>query len=376
MAGFDPESMSDFASHVLIEYVYNENASVSGHYRSYNCRATEGSTPVGWLNCFSVMFGKSEFDLSKATRRYAIDNMTNTKEYRDRIKGGPQKVAILPVALKSGEKFMFIDMVVPIRAIYLPLAQKASSLFPELCTYLQIDFRFRKGVQMYFDGYPEGGAGMGSSTWEQDENGEWIIKDAGPQRDAHPRHWYKSFSYKEGLGLMTSKTLGVNIRGLYNYLIIPRQLRNPEKGIYCPLNDEDSLVRIFDYESLPAGSRYEDGKRAFEPFLDYTKVIQDHFGVDVVWQPYEFQPEPKSIVTKIFTLGVSTGLELIPVVGPLVSTAFSVFMEVMNDPESFKMNNILQLDGDCMAAVLESALDAAANLAPSSKGRSLSRAFK
>lgn len=75
--------------------------------------------------------------------------LLDTDEYEKRAKGGPLKTAVTPVKLYSRLPYMHIDLVFPIRAMYFPLAQKPSSVFPDLCSYLMVDFRLRQGVKMY-----------------------------------------------------------------------------------------------------------------------------------------------------------------------------------------------------------------------------------
>lgn len=64
----------------------------------------------------------------------------DSEEYEKRAKGGPLMTAVTPIKLKPGQPYMFVDLNVPIRAIYFPLAQKPSTVFPDLCSYLMVDF--------------------------------------------------------------------------------------------------------------------------------------------------------------------------------------------------------------------------------------------
>jgi len=105
--------------------------------------------------------------------------------------------------------------------------------------------------------------------------------------------------------------LEVDLQGVYNLLILPRQLRSPNKGLYRPADSADILIRKRDhhYHNTPR-PKHEDIDVDFERFLDYTKAISDHFGVDVVWQPYEYQPETASLISKIFCHYGHGGVEL------------------------------------------------------------------
>ncbi|KAK9798009.1 hypothetical protein AB5N19_09656 [Seiridium cardinale] len=390
--GFDPDKLEDFASHILIEFIYNNSLKINNHYRSYGKSEKIGSQWIDFPDSHSVMFAE-ENDPGKTIRHVEIDSCANRVEFRDSQAGGPDKVCIVPIPVKPKERFMFIDLLVPVRAIYFPLAQKVDNIDPDLCTYLMVDFRFRKGVKML---YPPTRNNMSSNPKNQFANGFGGMMGFGSdlatgkpgeavkkveEKVTHYNHRDFKFSYKRGLDLQYSNTLSLDIRGIYNLLILPRQLRGSDKGLYCPTVEADTLIKMYNYHDVPSNGIYHaTERRSLEPFLDYTKVIQDHFGVDVTWQPYEFKEEPKDLVTEIFILAVKTGLDLIPYVGPLASAGFSVLIEVLEDPEAFKANNILKLDGDTADAVAATAVEVAKNLPKISgkggKAGAVSKGFK
>lgn len=392
---FNPDIAKDFASHILIEYIYNRPCGAGGP-RSYSCNAEVGSYKGYYPDSFSVMFSNTTEKLppNRANvrgipmlKQVKIDTLNDAIAYRDRHSGGPDKVTIMPVPVTAGAKYMFIDLFVPIRAIYLPLAQKVDKIHPDLCTYIMVDFRFRKGEYMIVDGmskYEKPAAGYsqaaidaqyeamrGNSSKAAASPKKPDLKDAKDISDYKafdekqtdtPYTWQK-FSYTEGLGLMPQRTLQMDLRGVYNLLILPRQLRNSDKGLYHPRNAEDALIKICEDDIHTVHNETPPQTiRAFQ-LLDYAGVISDHFGVDVTWQPYEYVPETASLISEIFKVGAETGLSLIPGVGPLASAGFSVFMEAISDPEGFKANNILKLDGEVLKGVLESAGEAAKYLA-------------
>ncbi|PWI64480.1 hypothetical protein PCL_09635 [Purpureocillium lilacinum] len=389
---FNPDNAKDFASHILVEYIYNRPDGHDGK-RCYSVYSEVGGSKYYRPSSFNIMFSntqeKSETPAGQGhkprgvemKRIIQVETLSDAKEYRDNANGGPDKVTILPIPVGKDEKYMFIDLVVPVRAIYLPLAQKVDNLDPDLCTYIMIDFRFRKGVEMMFTGYYPGGDGMsyryGMNRIYNPESMEQMIKKEAP---THPQHKPQPFSYKEGLGRQAGRTLQIDLRGVYNLLIVPRQLRSPDKGLYKPANPDDSLIRNHPegittiFNKTPAKI-----ERDFQ-LLDYSKVISDHFGVDVTWQPYEYNEQSSSLVSQIFFLGVESGLNLIPVVGPLVSTGFSIFMEAVSDPEEFAKKDILKLKdikdangklvgGDVIKDAVETAKDIAKNLAKKGKGK-------
>jgi hypothetical protein len=98
---------------------------------------------------------------------------------------------------------MYIDLTFPIRAIYFPLAQKPSKVFPDLCSYLMVDFRLRQGVQMW--NQPTAGLDNKDTVEEDpDIDPEDIVFPGGdPFRD-HPSHVKRipmEFDLYAGLGL-------------------------------------------------------------------------------------------------------------------------------------------------------------------------------
>lgn len=376
---FNPDNAKDFATHILVEYIYNRPC-YHRYSRAYPIYSEASGEQYYHSSSFNIMFSKTlepaetlaahkpkGIDIERTVR---IDTLNSGTEYRDNVKGGPDKVTIMPVPIKGkDERYLWIDMLVPIRAIYLPLAQKVDSLDPDLCTYIMIDFRFRKGVEMMFEGFYPGWDSLdyrhGMNRVFNPDTMEEMVEKA---PDTHPQHKPQPFSYKEGLGLQKGRTLMVDMRAAYNLLVLPRQLRSHEKGLYKPANPEDSIIRNYpDSFTTPFNKDAPYHDRALQ-ILDYTKVISDHFGVDVVWQPYEYKEETSSLISQIFFLGVETGLNLIPVVGPLVSVGFSIFMEAVNDPEEFKKNNILKLGDDVLKDGVETAFEIAKNL-PKRKGK-------
>lgn len=87
--------------------------------------------------------------------------------------------------------------------------------------------------------------------------------------------------------------------------------------------------------------------------LDMTKILEGHLGVQVVWQPFDI-PEPED-ANKLFKDLVEAGLCFVPVVGPLASTCFTLFIDVVNNPEAFKEKDPFDLGGGLLGDVAASA---------------------
>lgn len=143
-----------FYSHVLVETVWNmwHNSGITAP-KFHHPRAKPISGYAEWYNTQfwvwdsqSALFGDSN-DGTNITREVVLGKNANYNELRDKDQGGPDKVHLQPIPL-GPERYMYLDLTVPVRAVYFPVAAKSSALNEELCTYLMVDFRLRKGVKM------------------------------------------------------------------------------------------------------------------------------------------------------------------------------------------------------------------------------------
>jgi len=140
--------------------------------------------------------------------------------------------------------------------------------------------------------------------------------------------------------------ISLYIPGIYNYLILPRQLRSVERGLYMPTDPTKSLIRVHRVEAINSGSnliRPENIDQNFSLKLDMTKILEGHLGVQVVWQPFDI-PKPEDANQMMIDM-VEAGLCFIPVVGPLASNCFGLFMDIVNNPDAFKEANPFEMSG-------------------------------
>jgi hypothetical protein len=163
----DPDNLTSFNSHALIEWCWNDGATGTGFTRNYIRHASgkySKKEQYAHWNAMVVSFGTKDgfenpvsmgSDDRHDSRHSGIERVistvlpSDTDEYEKRAKGGPLMTAVTPIKLDPSQPYMYIDLNVPIRAIYFPLAQKPSTVFPDLCSYLMVDFRMRQGVYMY-----------------------------------------------------------------------------------------------------------------------------------------------------------------------------------------------------------------------------------
>ncbi|MCJ1227484.1 hypothetical protein MMC12_004140 [Toensbergia leucococca] len=342
---FDASDDMSFYSNFLVEYVWNrpyctnfEIETTKNHPRS-TLRTGFGdlwATRFGVWDTTYVLFSDKD-DGTGVFRQAVIKNNENFNETRDFDSSGTRKTRICAVPM-GPEKYMYIDLTVPIRAIYFPIASKSSQVNENLCTYLMVDFRLRKGVKMR-------------------------------SRDSDSEHDVP-YSYKDGLNFRAYQSLCFNIPGIYALLALPQQMRNMDKGLYQTTVKGEELINLWGAENINKG-RVKYGAPSnsttieFSRLIDLATVLLDNFGVDISWTPYEHSSWVLNFLQQVSTLG----LAFIPIAGPLISVSFAVGLKAITDPDTFKSENVLGLTADVMAAVLATALAMKGNVPTSFLGK-------
>ncbi|MCJ1283977.1 hypothetical protein MMC26_003308 [Xylographa opegraphella] len=327
-SGFDATNESSFYSNALVETYWN------GSVRHGNPVSTSGVDhprtsrrvidPDVWKTDYVVFTGQ-RFSFTndrkgKATRGFCDENNTNANEIRDAEDGGPKKVCLMPVLLGS-EKYMFMDLTTPVRAIYFPLSWQCDEALPDICSYLMIDFRLREKISFHVPSQSKWvDLGCDDTTGLGEDVFEW--------------------------------TMGFDLEGVYRYLALPHQLRNPEMGLYKVTAEGESelvwLVANDEITNYPADSEVIV---KFDRHMDLADVVSANLGVELVWAPYEFTNWGLAVFTNL----TSFALGFIPVVGPLLSVEFTITVTAITDPDYFESSNVLGLPLDILGAVLDSA---------------------
>ncbi|KAL8992389.1 MAG: hypothetical protein Q9169_007139 [Polycauliona sp. 2 TL-2023] len=249
-----------FYSNVLVETMWNgyfnsglETVSTKPHIRAnYVTGFGEWyTTQFGVWGSQSVLFGDNNMG-EDISREVVLGKNTNFNSIRDRAQGGPARFHLQPVTI-GPEKYMYLDLTVPVRAVYFPLAHQASAVNNELCSYLMVDFRLRKGVKMR-------------------------SRDSGKTYDV-------PFSYSHGLGIRAYESLCFDIQGIYAYLALPQKMRNLEKGLYQTAEAGNEVIILWGAGNINSAKAAipKSSKVSFDGAIDLAKVISDNFGVDVCY---------------------------------------------------------------------------------------------
>jgi len=254
-----------------------------------------------------------EKDPQRMLAMHSHRNSLNWNECRDLRNGGPRKYILRPIQIQSSEtEWVWIDATIPLRAIYFPVTQRTDQAFDNLCTYVVIDFRHRDSVQI------------------TDYNGN--------QTTRYP------VTPHAGLGRIDGATWGFHAPDIIAYLSIPHKLRNPDYRLFQSKNRRDDLVVSATSRLQWTSTTHAIHHTQFLREIDLAKVLSATFGVEVGWRPYE----PSRFLRDLIIRLVDTALGMVPGVGPLLSIAFGIAVQALEDPHSFGNDNILGLNQTAM----------------------------
>lgn len=155
--------------------------------------------------------------------------------------------------------------------------------------------------------------------------------------------------------------ISLYIPGIYNYLILPRQLRSVERGLFMPKDPTKSLIRVHNRDAINYNSNFITPKVISQELslgIDMTKILEGHLGLQVVWQPFDI-PKPEEAHRMLKNLAVA-GISFVPGIGPLASACFTVFLAIVRHHEKFEEEGPLELGGELLrdtAAAAEAIAD-------------------
>ncbi|RFN51848.1 hypothetical protein FIE12Z_3902 [Fusarium flagelliforme] len=342
--GWNADNERYFYSHILVEYYWNGWVATGSQSRSHMRSQWRSGTAQGVNNTrygdwdrFWVGESKDK-NPQRMLAMHSHLNSGNWDECRDLRNGGPRKYILRPIQIKSREtEWVWIDATIPIRAIYFPVTQRTDQAFDNLCTYVVIDFRHRDSVQI--------------TDW----NGNFAIR-------------YPVTSHA-GLGRIDGATWGFHVPDIIAYLSIPHKLRNPDHRLFQSKNRRDDLVVSATSWLQWTSTTQVIHHPHFLREIDLAKVLSATFGVEVGWRPYE----PSRFLRDLIIRLVDTALGMVPGVGPLLSIAFGIAVQALEDPHSFGINNILGLNQTAMDEVTRSSNKHRKYLAPDFMGKGRDR---
>lgn len=179
-----------------------------------------------------------------------------------------------------------------IRAIYIPIAHEASKQYPQLCTFIQINFAARGTVDIWRPNWGTFGAHTCDKTY--------------------------------GLQIASDYTVGLDIYGLLQLLSLPRQLR--QTNAYS-----SKMISIVPKGSLKTNGLAQAFKQHNRYDFDWTQIAKANFGLELQWLPHK----PNGWFVEYIKNAIKFALDFVPIIGFILQIEFSLGWTALTDPDSF-----------------------------------------
>ncbi|PYI35244.1 hypothetical protein BP00DRAFT_412198 [Aspergillus indologenus CBS 114.80] len=315
---YDPDKPEHFYGHLLVEYIWNR-AAYSGdsayytkdvHYHPRSAyRVVKGDwwdTKYGnWTN-IHFLYGKKPYSDEERYRTVEHNLCVSGNRFRDHDKGGALEswFMILPMPLLAkGEEWFLVDRTACIRGIYIPIAHQASEEYPDVCTFLQVNFAIPRQITVTVHPAVDSADRL---SWVGAQSTGTINLDA-----------------TLGLAPDAQWTMAINVRQLVNLLSLPRALR----GHNC---FSARIIRMVDRKLTPT-------KAGTTPFvsdgtdLSWATVASANYGLSIQWKP----PQPTTWLADFIKNSLTVAVGFVPLVGPVAAVCFPLAWTALADPGGF-----------------------------------------
>jgi hypothetical protein len=313
------------------------------------------------------MYGPSAEDIKRTYRLKC--NIS-----RGQLWGQTGSAAVCYVAVPrptKEERFFWIDLTYPIRAIYIPCAFSAHPQYKGHAIFSRLDVRGRKGIPQSYvlKNYHWNlitQVQKAINDWNKVRNHNWawgqqmnkliainnmiwnIANEAGPEGPPiqepgltpgfvkadgkAPSQVFAKVSYAKdtvadetmGLGMRPQWTLRIDVFKLACQLLVPYQDRTEEwKDLYA-------CFTLFDRRCVHESKVIADIDMAQS--IDWAKAQAKEAGLKIQYATEE--PDEK-FIKDLFVGFIAVGLGFIPVIGPLVAFGFTVTYELLENSEKF-----------------------------------------
>ncbi|KAL8778972.1 MAG: hypothetical protein Q9213_007157 [Squamulea squamosa] len=304
---YHANDVNDFYSHLMVEYVWNREAD----HGSKACMTAESRRGGGHRHPrsgYKIVRGAWHWDTDygnwvhlpfsygthwkSITRRVEHELCTNGTRFMERENGGSYRPYFMTMPMPTREeRWVWIDMLAYIRAIYLPVAYSVSKDHPDICSFVQVNFALSRIVKFW--------------------HGEGKFQDVQTDKVL-------------GLGVNVQRTLALDVSGLIELLTLPRQLRR-DNCYNLKLIKLQQAISLQPYQ--PVLKTYSNG-----PDISWLTVANGNYGLDLTWQPAQKSSWQETYIRNVLTIGIG----FVPVAGPFLQVAFSVGWTLVSqeDPEA------------------------------------------
>ncbi|KAF4993973.1 hypothetical protein FGRMN_6104 [Fusarium graminum] len=297
---YQAENVEHFYSHFMVEYIWN----VEADHGSKNANSPRGHSHPrsgysivrgggGWKTDYGnwqqlpFSYGPSETNIR---RRLQHNLCTSGPRFKSHEKGDAAEAWFMTMPMPTKEeRWVWIDMLAHIRAIYIPVAHSTSKDYPGLSTWLQISFVQPRNIPIW----------RGGSTFTN-----------------HPT------TSQNGLGVWRAATIGFDFTGLTELLCCPRQFR--KVNVF-----QAKFVKIVNATSIRTVSVAGSYNDRYD--FDWATITRAHSGLNIEWG----KGEKGSWFEDFFKNALTFGIGFIPGIGPLLAIAFSLTWTAIRDPDQF-----------------------------------------
>ncbi|KAF5971273.1 hypothetical protein FCOIX_9952 [Fusarium coicis] len=270
-AGYQADNPEHLYSHFMLEYIWNVEAdhgsknanSWTGHYHHRSPYAivmgSGWNTHYGNWEQLPFSYGPRETDIRICCEHNLC---TSGNLFKNHENGDAVEAWFMTMSMPTKEeRWVWIDMLAGIRAIYIPVGFSASKDHPNLNMWLQVSFTQNREVNIW----------RGGSTFMGHET-----------------------SITNGLGVRREHTIGFDITGLTEFLSCPRQFRkvNPYEVKFIKLVHRDNI------RTVPVRHSYND---AYD--FSWLTIAQAHSGLDIQWGKGEKGSWRWPFLSMAFSLG-------------------------------------------------------------------------
>ncbi|KAI6754848.1 hypothetical protein HG530_012600 [Fusarium avenaceum] len=293
------------------------------------------------------------------------------------------KVAYLPIPMPTPEeRFLWIDLVFPVRAIYLPLSHVADQRMKRFASYIQLNLRLYDSLSLKTyrphdmpieklasnigkkaedllgktAGAVLGKVGKDVGHVAQDiVDGQFIPGADEPVQEPNLHDELMMAlggdipSYKTGqLLIKPDRTTGLNWRSQWTMRIDARALTEmlliPSYMRYRIYASPFRYAKLFHASAVDNKSAQTISEKTMDPWvgIDYANVVTNHGGIVV---DYKATGIPQSSIEQIL-LGILTAhASALPVAGTVLSLGLGYLAEYLDDPDAMLTNHRLAKKG-------------------------------
>lgn len=234
----------------------------------------------------------------------------------------PPITCLIPVPMPTKEeKYLWMDLTFPVKAIRFPLCHEAAEEYRNMATYVQLDFKRRDITLKATD------LGRHCPTG-------WTTFRRNPKMGFNYHYCY---------------TIKFDVLQLLELLVLPR--RDRKQGL-----DPYSYLEVFyawNISATKAETTVKDSGMQPENIVDLIKLFNTEQGTSVSWDK---SSENRNFITNVIVNLAQVGAAMIPYVGPLLVIAIDLGYQAILDVEQFKKTEFAEKAPAYVDAIINSAL--------------------